>query len=148
MRQGFGSVSTLTIDDAAAIKAGVADIAGVEPESNSRQQLKYQKNNWQTSLVGTSADYPIVRNWDVDSGAFFTEEDNRAKRNVVVLGQDVVTNLFGDDDAVGKIVKINGASFRVIGVLDQERRRRRLLQPGRHGADPHQHDVRPLPPPA
>jgi macrolide transport system ATP-binding/permease protein len=117
VRQGFGSVSTLTIDDAAAIKAAVPDIAGVEPESNSRQQLKFLRNNWQTSLVGTSADYPVVRNWDVSSGAFFTDEDNRAKRNVVVLGQDVVTNLFGDEDPVGKIVKINGAGFRVIGVL-------------------------------
>ena len=120
VRQGFGSVSTLTIDDAAAIKAGVAGIAGVEPEANSRQQLKYQKNNWQTSLVGTSADYPVVRNWDVSSGAFFTEEDNRAKRNVVVLGQDVVTNLFADEDPVGRVVKISGASFRVIGVLTKK----------------------------
>jgi macrolide transport system ATP-binding/permease protein len=117
VRQGFGSVNTLTIDDAAAIKAAVPGIAGVEPESNSRQQLKYLKNNWQTSLVGTSADYPVVRNWDVSSGAFFTDEDNRAKRNVVVLGQDVVTNLFGDEDPVGKIVKISGAGFRVVGVL-------------------------------
>ncbi len=120
VRQGFGSVSTLTIDDAAAIKASLSDIAGVEPESNSRQQLKYLKNNWQTSLVGTSADYPVVRNWNVASGAFFTDEDNRAKRNVVVLGQDVVTNLFADEDPVGRIVKINGAGFRVIGVLEKK----------------------------
>ncbi len=120
VRQGFGSVSTLTIEDAAAIKATVPDIVGVEPESNSRQQLKYQKNNWQTSLVGTSADYPVVRNWNVASGSFFTEEDNRATRNVVVLGQDVVTNLFGDADPVGRIVKISGTSFRVTGVLEKK----------------------------
>jgi len=134
VRQGFGSVNTLTIDDAAAIKAAVPDIVGVEPESNSRQQLKYQKSNWQTSLVGTSADYPVVRNWNVSAGAFFTDDDNRAKRNVVVLGQDVVTNLFGGAesasggaesasggaDPVGKVVKISGASFRVIGVLEKK----------------------------
>jgi macrolide transport system ATP-binding/permease protein len=120
VRQGFGSVSTLTIDDATAIKAGVSNIVGVEPESNSRQQLRYQKNNWNTSLVGTSPDYPMVRNWNTASGAFFTDEDNRAKRSVVVLGQDVVTNLFGDEDPVGKSVKIAGSNFRVVGVLEKK----------------------------
>jgi macrolide transport system ATP-binding/permease protein len=120
VRQGFGSVSTLTIDDAAAIKSGVGGIAGVEPEMNSRQQLKYRKNNWLTSVVGTTADYTAVRNWQVDGGAFFTEEDNRVRRNVVVLGQDVVTNLFGGEEAVGKTVKIAGANFRVVGVLEKK----------------------------
>ncbi len=117
VRQGFGSVSTLTIDDAAAIKTEVPNIVGVEPENNARQQLKYQKNNWNTSLTGTTADYSAVRNWDVSAGAFFTDEDNRAKRNVVVLGQDVVDNLFADQDPIGKSVKIGSASFKVVGVL-------------------------------
>jgi macrolide transport system ATP-binding/permease protein len=120
VRQGFGSVSTLTIDDATAIKNGVGGITGVEPEMNSRQQLKYRKSNWLTSVVGTTADYTAVRNWQVGSGAFFADEDNRARRNVVVLGQDVVTNLFGDEDPVGKVVKIAGANFRVIGVLEKK----------------------------
>ncbi len=120
VRQGFGSVSTLTIDDAAAIKASVQNLIGVEPESYSRQQLKYRKTNWQTSLVGTSADYSVVRSWNVADGAFFTEEDNRARRSVVVLGQDVVANLFGDEEPVGRTVKISGASFRVVGVLEKK----------------------------
>ena len=119
-RAGFGSVSTLTFDDATAIKASIPNIIGVEPENNARQQLKYQKNNWQTSLTGTSADYSTVRNWNVASGAFFTDEDNRAKRNVVVLGQDVVTNLFGDDDPVGKSIKVGSNNFKVIGVLEKK----------------------------
>jgi macrolide transport system ATP-binding/permease protein len=120
-REGFGSATTLTTDDAAAIKAQVANIVGVEPENNTRQQLKYQKNNWQTSLTGTSADYPLVRNWNVSSGAFFTDEDDRAKRNVVVLGQDVVDNLFAaGEDPIGKTVKIGSANFRVVGVLEKK----------------------------
>jgi macrolide transport system ATP-binding/permease protein len=120
VRQGFGSVSTLTIDDAAAIKSAVGGLAGVEPEMNSRQQLKYRKNNWLTSVVGTTADYTAVRNWPVDGGSFFSDEDNRVRRNVVVLGQDVVRNLFGDEEAVGKTVKIAGANFRVVGVLEKK----------------------------
>jgi macrolide transport system ATP-binding/permease protein len=119
-REGFGSVTTLTIDDATAIKASIPNIIGVEPENNARQQLKYQKNNWQTSLTGTSADYTLVRSWNVSGGAFFTEEDDRAKRNVVVLGQDVVTNLFGDEDPIGKTVKIGTGNFKVVGVLEKK----------------------------
>jgi putative ABC transport system permease protein len=119
-REGGGSAATLTIDDATAIKNLVPNIIGVEPENNARQQMKYQKNNWQTSVTGTTADYPQVRNWNVVSGAFFTEEDDKAKRNVVVLGQDVVTNLFADEDPIGKTVKIGSANFRVIGVLEKK----------------------------
>jgi macrolide transport system ATP-binding/permease protein len=120
VRQGFGSMSTLTFDDADAIRSGVSGIVGVEPESNSRQQLKYKKNNWTTSLVGTSVDYPIVRNWQVSQGSFFTEEDYRAKRGVVVLGQDVVDNLFADEDPIGKVIKIGNSNFRVVGVLEKK----------------------------
>ena len=120
VRQGSGTVYTLTVDDAAAIKATVSNVTGVEPESSGRQQLKYKGNNWQTSLVGTTADYPAVRNWNLSLGAFFSDEDNRARKSVAVLGEDVVTNLFGDDDPLGKFVKINGTSFRVIGVLERK----------------------------
>ncbi len=120
VRAGFGSMSTLTVDDATAIKAGVANISGVESEVSVRETLKYQKNNWQTSVVGTTADYSLVRNWTVENGSFFTEEDYRSSRAVAVIGVDIVTNLFGDEDPVGKTIKIAGVSFKVIGVLKQK----------------------------
>jgi macrolide transport system ATP-binding/permease protein len=119
-RQGFGSISTLTFDDAAAIKAQIANVVGVEPEMNTRQQLTYRKKNWNTSITGTTADYPNVRNWPLSAGDFFSEEDYKAKRSVAVLGQDVVTNLFADEDPLGKTVKISTGSFRVIGVLQKK----------------------------
>ena len=120
VRQGFGSVPTLTIDDAEAIAGSIAGIAGVAPEMNSRQQLRYRNTNWSTVVVGTSAAYSTVRSWPVDNGAFFTDEDTKARRSVVVLGQDVAANLFGEEDPVGKVVKIAGANFRVAGVLQKK----------------------------
>jgi len=120
VRQGFGSLSTLTIDDADAIRKGIGSLVGVEPESTSRQQLKYRKNNWSVGVVGTSADYPVVRNWSTDEGSFFTEEDYRAQRTVVVLGQDTAANLFGEEDPLGKTVKIGDSSFRVVGLLQRK----------------------------
>jgi macrolide transport system ATP-binding/permease protein len=118
VRQGFGAATTLTYDDADAIKSQIAGVVGVAPEMDSRVQARYLKNTWSTSAVGTTADYPTVRNWDVGSGAFFTEEDNRNKRNVAILGVDVVTNLFGEGaDPIGKVVKLGPVSFKVVGVL-------------------------------
>ena len=119
VRQGFGSVTSLTFEDAEAIKAQVDSTTGVEPEMMSRQQVKYRKNNWTTSIVGTTPDYPLVRNWPLAEGSFFTSEDYRGRRSVAVLGQDVAANLFGEEDPIGRTVNIGGASFRVIGVLSQ-----------------------------
>jgi macrolide transport system ATP-binding/permease protein len=117
VRQGFGSVTTLTADDAAAIRQSIPGLAGVAPEASSRQQLKYRKNTWSTNVVGTTADYPLVRNWPVEEGSFFSDEDYRARRTVAVLGSDVVTNLFSDEAPLGKTIKIGDTSFKVIGVL-------------------------------
>ena len=119
-RQGFGSSATLTAADADAIRSQISNIVGVEPEQSVRQQVTYKKNNWNTSIIGTTTDYSDVRNWPVASGAFFTAEDYKARRSVAVLGQDVVTNLFGDEDPLGKMVKIGNSSFRVVGVLQQK----------------------------
>jgi macrolide transport system ATP-binding/permease protein len=120
VRQGAGSSPRLTIDDANAIRAGVQGLSGVEPEYMIRLQVTYRKNNWNTSVLGTSADYSGVRNWPVDEGAFFSSDDYRASRTVAVLGQDVVTSLFLDEDPVGKTVKIDNVGFRVIGVLQKK----------------------------
>jgi macrolide transport system ATP-binding/permease protein len=117
---GFGSKSTLTVDDATAIKAGVSGISGVESEVSDNGQVKYRKNNWNTSIVGTTADYATVRSWDLAEGSFFTEEDYRASHTVAVLGKDVVTNLFGDEDPIGKTITVKNVTFRVIGVLAEK----------------------------
>jgi macrolide transport system ATP-binding/permease protein len=119
-RQGFGSASSLTIDDADAIRRGFPELSGVEPEATARAQLKYRSNNWSTQVLGTSPDYPDVRNWAADEGSFFSLEDYRAKRSVVVLGRDTASNLFGDEDPIGKMVKIGDSSFRVLGLLQRK----------------------------
>ena len=116
-REGFGSATTLTLDDADAIKGAIPAVTGVAPEMSSRVNLKYLRNTWSTNVVGTLADYPMVRNWPVESGAFFSEDDNRYKRAVCVIGRDIVTNLFEDADPLGKTIKIQNSSFSVIGVL-------------------------------
>ncbi len=119
VRQGFGSVTTLTYADAEAIRDQVPNVTGVAPEANSRVQLRYLRNTWSTSAVGTFADYPLVHNWPVASGTFFSDEDNKMKRNVAVIGQDIATNLFGESDPIGQVMKVGPVSFKVIGVLQK-----------------------------
>ena len=87
------------------------------PSTGGRAQLTYSNQNWNSSLVGTSQDFPEVRNYQLSSGQFFTAADVQAERRVAVVGQTVVTNLFNGQDPVGQSIKINRQTFRVVGVL-------------------------------
>ncbi len=117
--QGFGSGSTLSLADVTALqnKQQAPDVVTAIPSTGGRAQLTYSNQNWNTSLVGTSQDFPQVRNYQLSSGQFFTAADVQAERRVAVLGQTVVTNLFNGQDPVGQLIKINRQTFRVVGVL-------------------------------
>ncbi len=114
---GAGSAPTLTLDDSNAIAAEIGGIVGVAPEVGSRAQVQHERYNWNTSVTGTSADYPIVRNWTVSSGNFFTDADVRAHRPVCVIGQNIAANLFPGENPVGGVLRIRNASYRVLGVM-------------------------------
>ncbi|HEX7513861.1 MAG TPA: ABC transporter permease, partial [Candidatus Methylomirabilis sp.] len=117
MRMGFGSTMTLTEDDARAI---ATEIPGVRTASGSMRgtaQLVFGNQNWSTAIQGTAPDYLEIRDWDLDSGRFFTQEDLDGATKVAVLGQTVKDNLFGDGDAVGQVVRIKKVPFTIIGTL-------------------------------
>ena len=120
--QGFGSASTLTLDDVKAItnRQSAPDVVTAIPSTGGRAQLIYGSLNWNSSLVGTSQDFPSVRNYQLSSGQFFTSADVDASSKVAVIGQTVVTNLFPSSDPIGQVIKINGQSFRIIGVFAQK----------------------------
>jgi putative ABC transport system permease protein len=69
-----------------------------------------------SSFVGSTPSYTAARNFQVATGAMFTSQDVKKHKRYVVLGPTVVTNLFGGADPVGQSVRVNGASFEVIGV--------------------------------
>jgi len=116
VRMGGGTVPTLTAADAQAIDE-LPDVAAVAPISSNNAQIIYGPNNW-TSMIGATTP-PIfdVRDWAIVSGAGFTDNDVRSATRVVVLGQTVVQNLFGEEDPVGKTVRIKNSPFLVVGVL-------------------------------
>ena len=122
VQQGFGTGSTLTLDDVKAIanRQSSPDVVTAIPSAGGRAQVTFGNQNWNSSLTGTTQDFPSVRNYQLASGQFFTAADVDASSKVAVIGQTVVTNLFNDQDPIGQVVKINRQSFRVIGVLAQK----------------------------
>ncbi len=119
VRGGFGTASTLTTDDAAALASEVSapDIAAVAPIKSSSQALTAGSANWTTSVVGTDSSWLDVRARTLSDGRFITIADVADSAAVTVLGSETATELFGSPDAVGRTVTINNVEFTVVGVL-------------------------------
>jgi putative ABC transport system permease protein len=114
---GWGSMTTLKEDDALAIAQQCPAVMYVSPSVSARAQTIYGNKNWNTSIAGTGDRYPEVRNWDVESGSYFDESMVKAAAKVCVLGADVKTNLFEDEDPIGKVIRVKKIPFKVLGVL-------------------------------
>ncbi len=83
-------------------------------------QIVFGNQNWSTAIQGTMPDYLEIRDWELDSGRFFTQEDADGATKVAVLGQTVKESLFGDGDAIGQIIRIKKVPFTVIGILTRK----------------------------
>ncbi len=114
---GRGSAQTLTQDDAAAINK-VTNVAAVAPEISRRYQVTAKGLNTNTQIIGTTPDYPTVRNVEVDEGSFITDQNIRSLDKVAVLGPTTRDDLFGENEAdvIGQTVRINKIDFKVIGI--------------------------------
>src|ERR1051325_9358468 len=118
VRQGQGAVTTLTADDAEAIRREIPGVRYISPGLNSRQQVVTASGNWNTQIQGASSERAAIRSWPMQFGSFFSEDDVNAARKVVVLGSVVRDQLFGvGADATGETVRIKNQPFQVVGVL-------------------------------
>jgi putative ABC transport system permease protein len=117
MRMGFGSTLTLTEDDARAIAIEVPGVAAAGGSMRGTAQVVFGNQNWSTVVFGVTPEYPVVRDWDVALGGFFTQEDVDGATKVAVLGETVAETLFGDGDPMGQIIRIKKVPFTVVGVL-------------------------------
>ena len=113
---GRGAARSLVREDATALIT-LANIKAVAPELSSRYQIVAPGTNTNTSVIGTTAAYPEVRNTSVAEGSFFSEADDARLAKVAVIGPTTRDDLFGvGSSAVGETIRINGLPFRVIGV--------------------------------
>jgi len=120
VRQGYGGVKTLTVDDMNAILKEIPLIKQAAPSLSNSQQVVYGNQNWNTRVTGTTPNYFDIRTWPVQSGSVFSDEEVDLAANVCVLGTTVEKILFLDEDPIGKTIRIGNLPFRVDGVLSSK----------------------------
>lgn len=116
---GTGSASTLTMQDAQAIASQAPSAQSVTAFLQRQMQVVYAGQNISTSIIGTDLNYPEVKNTYPQQGQFFTQDDLDTAKPVVILGSKVRDELFGTgESAVGKEIRIQRGSYKVIGVME------------------------------
>ncbi len=109
---------TLTLDDARAIQEQVEGVVAVAPSQRARTQVIANGLNWNPQVEGVTPAYLLARDWEIAQGRMFDDTEERQARRVVVLGATVATELFPNIDPVGQTVRMNGAAYEVVGILD------------------------------
>jgi putative ABC transport system permease protein len=116
-RGAQGSGMRLTEEDGRAIMRDTPSLIAMAPAVRSAVQIVYGDQNRTTQAIGTTLPYLTVRSWPVERGATWDAHDEATKAKVVLIGTTVATSLFGNEDPVGRLVRIGRYPFRVLGVL-------------------------------
>ena len=117
VRMGGGNATTLTKEDAEALRE-LPSVQYVAAGVNSRAQIIAGNQNWSSQIQGTDVDLPLIRNWPMKYGSFFTQQDVAGATKVCVLGQTVADTLFGSEvDPTGQIIRVKNQPFKVLGVM-------------------------------
>jgi len=114
---GRGSGQTLKQNDADAIQKEITLAKAVAPELSGRYQVTAKGKNTNTSVIGTTAVYPAVRNVQIDTGSFISDQNIRSMSKVAVLGPSARDDLFGENtNPIGQTIRIKKIDFKIIGV--------------------------------
>lgn len=119
--QGGSSNTSLVYDDMTAIREKINGVAGVTVEQSSTATVKVGSVTMEdVTILGTTPDYPTVRDVTVGSGRFFTGQELDRTVKVAVIGKTVAENLFGSGDPLGQTITANNVKLTVIGVLAEK----------------------------
>jgi putative ABC transport system permease protein len=105
------------IADAEAIERDVSGLAGVAPITGRSVQAIFGNENWATNITGSTNNFLQVRNWVLSDGRQFTDGELRAGAAVCIIGTTIRKQLFGEQDPVGRTIRLEKISCQVIGVL-------------------------------
>src|SRR5436189_80289 len=117
IRTGWGGAGTLKIEDAEAIRREVPGVISVSEEVVSTTQVAAGNQNWFTRIYGESADYFDIRQWPLADGVPFTAQDVRSANKVCVIGGTTATQIYGNENPIGQILRIKNVPFTILGVL-------------------------------
>jgi len=115
-----GASRTLVYDDVEAIAEGVRNVDGIAAEFQSVQDVRSSSSLEDISILGVTADFPSVRDYDLVDGRFFTAEENERKLKVVVLGYGIAQDLFGEESPIGQPITIGTTKMTVAGVMEEK----------------------------
>jgi putative ABC transport system permease protein len=113
-----GTPPTLVLSDARAIARQVPSVVGVAPVLQNSFVVNYQSITTTSIIQGTTADFPAVRNFAVDKGRFVTSQDVKEDKQVAMVGTDIAQRLFGNNNPIGKQIRINNVSFEIVGLME------------------------------
>ena len=115
--QGRGTARTLTYDDAQAIGEEISSVQVVSAELSGRYQVVGKGTNTNTTVMGATPEYPVVRNVSIAEGSFISDQNLGSLSKVAVLGPTARDDLFGEGaSAIGQTIRVSGVQFKVIGV--------------------------------
>ena len=117
VRNGTYGTTTLTPEDAEAIRREVPLIVSVSENTDGTLQAVYRNRNWFTHYRGVSPEYTGIKLWQVAEGSFFTRDQVQHIESVAVIGETVRQELFGASNPIGEVLRIQGSLFKVVGVL-------------------------------
>ena len=115
-----GTVRKLTYDDSLALRRRAWLLTDAVPIVFGTGKIKYQNLGRDTMVIGTTPEFQRVRNLFVDIGSFVSQGDVDSKSKIVVLGTTVKEELFGEQSALGKVVMVSDARYRVVGVMQKK----------------------------
>lgn len=115
----IGTRNSLTPDDVTALgnPGYVPDAVRAIPTAGLRDAVTARSTAWVTDIIGSTSNFPGVRNYSIAEGRFFSPSNVNASSSVAVIGQTVATHLFATSEPVGQTVRINNNAFTVIGVF-------------------------------
>ncbi|MDE2968730.1 MAG: ABC transporter permease [Chloroflexota bacterium] len=115
-----GSAATLTLEDSEALMDPVlaSHVVDVAPETSTRSQVVFERENTNTQILGVTPSYLPVRAYELADGRSISEEDIARRSQVAVLASETAEELFGLRQPVGHTIKIGGRPFEVVGLLE------------------------------
>jgi ABC-type antimicrobial peptide transport system permease subunit len=118
---GQGSSMTLTPEDVDAVLRECPAVRAAAPEVRGNAQTTYGDRNWvPMQIFGTTPSWLECHQWPVDEGAAFTDQDVRNSGKVCLIGETIKRELFGNEDPIGKDLRVANVSLRVVGVLSRK----------------------------
>ena len=112
-----GNVSTLNLRDVEYLSQEVSGLALAAPFEIKQMKVKYLQSLAETNVAGSTPEFLMARNYEIEFGEMFTERDQKMGMRVAVVGQTAIKNMFGEDDPLGKTVRINAVPFKIVGVF-------------------------------